>query len=441
MFQTHRSYIAVVLTMFCATAMADPSIVQPSLRAWAQAAKTGRADAWILGDSIAGAFDSGFSDAISNHFGMAGTGIYSYGGGGNGSYFTTPPFPLGSNGWDEEPLAVRADRRDFVTSSGVPATAGVSTAQFYATFLSPSPYLDPQAAYDWHLWTASPDGGGSMQAQRQIGGVTIPESHPPIATATPSAGLQHSTFHFGAISGHPGEDASVQLVNTTNTSILYSRLTKSGATGATVTTWSYGGHSARDFYYDKYLGGPTSQAGRGQFLGALTEGGSGKLMVTIEEGTNDASPTIADAPSVHGILPGNGAAAFTDNVTSLIDGIKSDWIAAGKPADDLSFLVLGMYQYGHRSADELATHHAFTQGLESLALSRADVSFVDLYDIAPSWDQANALGYMVDDVHATTLGGIVYSNAIFNQIDPVPEPSAAFIFLCMPILMHRRRSP
>jgi lysophospholipase L1-like esterase len=231
------------------------------------------------------------------------------------------------------------------------------------------------------------------------------------------------------------------LIDTSNTSILYSRLIKPGATGATVTTWSYGGHGALDLYNDKYLAGPTSSAGRGEFLSAMTDGGSGKLMVVLEEGTNDAADTLATRPSVHGLLPGNSPAAFQDNMASLIDGIKGDWATAGKNPADLSFLVLGMYEYGHRTADEQAVHRQFTQELEDLAHARSDVSFVDLFSIAPSWDQAFAMGYMADDVHPTILGATVYSQAIFDQIvTPTPEPAAGLILLlAAPLVLARRR--
>jgi hypothetical protein len=191
-------------------------------------------------------------------------------------------------------------------------------------------------------------------------------------------------------------------------------------------------------YNDKYLGTST-QAGRTAYLNALTDGGSGKLMVVLEEGTNDATPTLANTPSVHGILPGNSPAAFQDNMASLIDGLKSDWAAAGKNPSDLSFLVLGMYQYGNRTDAEQLVHRQFAQGLEDLAHARGDVSFIDLYDIAPSWDQAYALGYMADDVHATDLGATVYSQAIFNQIVPEPAGVASLLVPLVMGTMGRRR--
>ena len=435
------------------SAKAEPSVIQPGIRSWVAAAKTGRADIWFIGDSIAGSFDAGFNTAAAKYVGLAGTGLANDGSGGNVgtgtntnyTYTVSPPYPLNSDGWDVSPTAVRPDRQSYVRSFGEPITAGASPAQFYSYFLSPGTHLDPQAAYDWNIYTASPDGGGSMQARRFMinnGNESAMQVTAPIVTQTPASGLQRSVFHFNTTTGYDGLISDTQLINTTDTSVLYSRMLKPGTpTGATVTTWSYGGHNAHDMYTDKYAAGPSSQAGRGQFLTAMTDGGSGKLMVTLEEGTNDASPTLANTPSLlNGILPGNSPAAFADNMTALIDGIKSDWISTGKPAGDLSFLVLGMYDYGHQSPDSVATHLAFSDQMRTLAQSRGDVSFIDLHDIAPTWDQANALGYMVDDVHPTVLGATVYSDALFQQLtSPIPEPSCLTLTLIVPLLLARRR--
>ena len=431
------------------SASADPSVIQPGMRAWVQAATTGRADAWFLGDSIAGSFDAGFSHALSQHFGLAGTGLGNYAFRGNFgtsaspnyTYYITPP---PGNNWDGSASSVRADRQSYITAFDPPITAAAAPAKFYGIQVNPGGYLDPQAAYDWHVYTTSPDGGGSMQAQRMartLPSDTVIQTTPAIPTLASASGLQDSVFHLDADPAHAGLGSVGILVNTTNTSVLYSRFVKPNTTGATLTTWAYGGHNAYDFYHDIYLAGPSSQAGRAQYLSALTGGGSGKLMVTIEEGTNDNSSTLTNVPSIHGILPGNSPAAFADNVTSLIDGIKSDWTVAGKAPDDLSFLVLGMYDYGHRTPEELAPHLAYSDQLAALARSRSDVSFVDLHDIAPTWEQAYAMGYMSDDVHPTVAGGIVYSDAIFNQLTSTPEPSTALLVLStFPLLLARRRT-
>src|SRR5262249_45505257 len=145
------------------------------------------------------------------------------------------------------------------------------------------------------------------------------------------------------------------------------------AKGITITNWGYGGHGAHDMYYDKYMSLSSTAEGRAAYLSALTDGNSGKLMVTIEEGTNDTNTALTNIPSGHGLPPGNGVPALRDNVESLVDAVKSDWIVAGKTPADLSFLVLGMYQYGSPAPLEAD----FTQQMRDLALSRSDVSFID----------------------------------------------------------------
>src|SRR5258706_7136944 len=150
-------------------AEADPSILQPIMTDWVNAAKTSRADIWLIGDSIAGTFDAGFSDAAAKHFGLAGTGVANDAGGGNGSYTITPTYPLGSNGWDISNSAVRADRQDHILSVGEPITAGASSAQFFDVYGNGG-YLGPQAPYDWHPFTPSPNSRGSPQAKRLIPG-------------------------------------------------------------------------------------------------------------------------------------------------------------------------------------------------------------------------------------------------------------------------------
>jgi hypothetical protein len=437
----------IALTMVAAASTrADPTILQPDIKNWVSAAQTSRADILFVGDSIARAFNEGFSTAAAAHFGLAGTGIASDANSTAAGWTITPPYPLGTQGWDNSLQAVPSGAQGFVSTFGEPSTAGATPGQNITFYLNPHALLDNQAAYDWHVWTASPPGvTGSMQARRLLAqdNYATLQTDDPIATSGAGGGatpLQHSVFHFDALSGHDSQITAGNLYNVTNTSVLYSRLLKPGATGVTVTSWQYGGHTALDMYNDKYLG-TTTQAGRAAYLNAVTDGGSGKLMVVLEEGTNDATSALANTPSVHGILPGNSPAAFQDNMASLIDGFKSDWAAAGKDPSDLSFLVLGMYQYGNLTDADQLVHRQYAQELEDLAHTRSDVSFIDLYDIAPPWDQAYAMGYMADGVHATDLGATVYSQAIFDQIVPEPGALAALSVPLVVAALGRRRGP
>src|SRR2546423_5757906 len=300
---------AVVLTLAAALGAAgvrgDPTIIHPDVVQWLTAAQQSRADVWFVGDSVANPFDAGFTAAAASHFGLAGTGVGTDFSPDNGHVTIAPSYPLNSNGGDHGGGAVPASRQYYVLSFGEPTTVGSPPNNFpFGYFVNPGGNFDPQAAVDWHFWTASPAAGGSMRAEQLVpASQTVLQTSVPIATATPANGLQHSVVHFNGTSGNAGQTVQGTLIDTSNTSILYSRLTKPGATGATVTTWSYGGHGALDLYNDKYLAGPTSPAGRGQFLGAMTDGGSGKLLVVLEEGTNDASADLANRPSVNGVLP------------------------------------------------------------------------------------------------------------------------------------------
>ena len=62
-----RTVCASVLLLLVATkVIAIPSVIQPSIKDWVNAAQTNRADLLLLGDSIAQSFDAGFSNAAYN---------------------------------------------------------------------------------------------------------------------------------------------------------------------------------------------------------------------------------------------------------------------------------------------------------------------------------------------------------------------------------------
>src|SRR5256885_8163406 len=91
--------VLLLATVAALPSGAIPSVVQPGVANWVNAAKTGRADLFLLGDSIAQSLDAGFSNAAFNRFGLAGTGTASDTSGGYvGSistprYVISPPFP------------------------------------------------------------------------------------------------------------------------------------------------------------------------------------------------------------------------------------------------------------------------------------------------------------------------------------------------------------
>lgn len=382
----------------------------------------------ILGDSIVlsggDGWDAGFTAAASQHLGIAGTGVIAdayFSGAGEG--FTN----WGSFGWIQSASAVPANRQGHAWYGSVTTD---STPRSTWGWIVGGTTLRNDQPLDLHLWTASPETGGSFSAYRRYGSAPYARelALPAIATATPPTGLQRSVFSFPAAPDNAARNYFLQ--DATNTSILYSRMAAPGATGVTVTSWGYGGHPTLDFY-NIWLNGTFSQEGRLAWLAAIVDGGSGKLNVVIGEGFNDRHET---RPSLAGNPNGSSPEAFADNVRGFIGLIRNDWNALGRPANDLSFTLLGMYSTGD---DQLIRLYA--EQLAQLAAGDPGISFVDLYSISPLADQARELGYLVDSVHPSRAGALAYSELAFSAIVPEPATAALATLAASALLMRRRR--
>jgi hypothetical protein len=417
-------------------------VINRSALDWVEAARTGRADVLVMGDSTVGTFYAGIERAINKHIGLAGTGLAGVGNNYNGYAIGGPPTPE-QYGWTYDLAAAPAVRRSYTWNGTGTATAGSSAASQYSFFVSPGGLFDAQAAYRWDVFAAATTpAGGSMSARRGLAEspYTVNYILPAQPTIAPAAapGLQKVSFQFPAVPGYDGLSTQGNLIDVTNTSVFYSRLLKSDPTGATVTFWNQGGASSLDFLQQNYLQGPSSAEGRGQFYTAMTSGGSGKLMVILYFGLNDRGR--ASVPSAHGITPGNSPAAYLDNMTTLIDNVRADWAAAGKDPDDLSFLVNGLYVDGYdaTSNDERGRTREFARALHDLALARPDVSFFDIFAHAPDYDTAWSLGYMNDPVHPSLLGATVYADATIAALVPEPAAGATLAAAAIAIGMRRR---
>jgi hypothetical protein len=389
-------------------------VIQPSAQEWVAAAQYSRADMLVLGDSTVTHFFGGMTDAAKNTFGLAGSGLITMHSDLNTGYSITPPQPLGSYNWTQGTEAIAPDMRDYAWSQNLASTAGSTPAQGLGFWLGPSPYLNPAAAYDWHVYTSSP-GDGSMAARRRLGRqpYTLLQSLPAVPTGTNPDGLTHSVFSFGALPDQYAGDITLgDLHDVTNTTVFYSRLIKPNTTGVTVSGWTYGGKMTLDFLQDKYLGGPTSPRGRQQMLSALTDGGSGKLMVVIFEGLNDRGYDWR--PSYSGLLPGNTPAAYVDNISALVNAIRTDWIGAGKNVDDLSIVTIGNYEWEADQTSSLGREYA--AALREYAQSDPNVSFIDLWNVSPTYQQSRQLNYIDDPVHATFDGTKVFSDGFFKTL-------------------------
>jgi lysophospholipase L1-like esterase len=413
-----------------------PVVSNSGTQAWVAAARTSRADLLIIGDSVTtfqgDGWDAGMIQAAHEHFGLAGTGLMDgrgIDGDGYGSY------QVPGAGWDQDPAAAPAARAGHVWKS-VHSAGTTARNDLGVGLAAGNAVLPAGGAYDLHVWSASAAGGGQMGAYRRSAALsTFPQrrtTFAPVATATPEADLQHTAFNFPAVPGTDAHGHEFFLEATTDTSVYYTRLSRAGATGVTVSSWGYGGKSTLDFYNDLYAGGTMTPAGRAAWLGAVVDGGSGKLNVVIAEGFNDRNETT---PSVHGIEPGSSAAAFADNVTSLMDRLRQDWALAGKPVSDLSFTLLGMYD----DADTGTRLREYAAALHDLSVADPSVSFVDLYLLAPTFEQAQALGYLADDVHPTRAGAIAYSRLVMDAIVPEPTGAAAVLLVALPLLHRSRR--
>ena len=426
-------------------ALAFPSVIHQAARDWSNAAKNDRADVFLLGDSIAQSLDGGLTNAIQNNYGVAGSGITAsigasgYTTAGLASFEMSYPFPNGSMGLSENISDVPSARQGYVLTFGAPVTAAATPGNFLSFFLQPNTYLPESAAYDWHLYTTTPVGlSGSMTATRlmQQAPNTIYQVVGPLSTATPVGNnLQHSVFSFNAIPSAAGVYSGAHLTDITNTSILYSRILRPNVKGATITSWGYGSKSTLDMITDKL--NPMTAQGRATFLNAMVDGGSGKLMVMIEEGNNDHA---FSTPSIRGVAPTNTAAGFNDNLTYLMDIIRQAWVLTGRTSNDLSFLLIGLYEKNPiADPDGSAFIRGSAQVMRDVANANADTSFVDIYSFAPNWLAASNAGYMADDIHPTMVGANFYANGIVAQLLPEPTSLSAIALISIALLRRKNR--
>ena len=306
--------------------------------------------------------------------------------------------------------------------------------------------LPTNTAYNWDLYTAGGAGGGSTAAYRRIAtadngyGYNFLEAAPTASIPSLSTGLTKVTFSFDA---NPYSNAPQEfwLANATNVSVLYSRLTLPGAKGVTVSSLGYGGKDTHQFYTDILQS--MSPDGRSTYLQSLIDGSnSGKLNIVLAEGFNDRND---NSESVHDVAPGNTPAGFEDNMNSMISLLRSDWSRLGYSPNNLSFTLIGMYQDGYEPSDASGPLHAFAADEMSMAAADPQISFVDLYDDAPTYAAGEALGDFQsypgqpdDLIHPSVSGAQLYSNIVMGVI-AAPEPASLGVFATGLLMMARRR--
>ncbi|MEL7239927.1 MAG: hypothetical protein AAGK78_13800, partial [Planctomycetota bacterium] len=259
---------------------------------WVDAARAGRADMLVLGDSTVlfggHGFDAGLIRAGADEFGLAGTGLLSArtaaGERHNSFVVTSAGFskvsPAGA------PSAVAGYAWEGVT------VAGSSNASRFHTRIdvADSPLLSSSGAYEWNIYAAGLSDEARLTAYRRLGSSPYSTLQSMPATSVTEGAIDRLRFGFTAQPDAGNRPHEFSLQNTRDTAILYNRLQTAENRGITVTSWGYGGKTTLDFYRDRLLS--MSDAGRAAWLSAMVDGSdSGKLNVVLIEGFNDRNET------------------------------------------------------------------------------------------------------------------------------------------------------
>lgn len=421
-----------------ALAQAVPDVIHSGTTAWFSAAKVGRADMLVIGDSTVlhngDGWDTGFNLAMQNTpgIGLAGSGLQNgYPGEGeqyiigsqSGSAFdggSGVPVPAGYAGY---------------TWKGIVDTAGSTPAGTLLASVTESAPKKPQGG-DWTLYTAAGPGGGSVSGFNRYGEppYSMLQTIPTTPLSNPATGLQKTVLHLDQ-APNTSLAQEYRLDTVTNAAIFYSRVTTPGAPGATITSWQYGGRGTKDFLQEQYLNGGMTAAGRQAWLNAIVDGGSGKLNIVIAEGFNDRNEF--GQLSADGIHASSTPEGFSANMQALIGNLRADWAAGGNNASNLSFTLLGMYpDIDSQQAPIVIQQYAAEEA--KLAAADAQISFVDLFGKVPDYNTAVADGYMYDAVHLSRDGAIAYGQVAVNAL--VPEPSSlGLVGIAFVGLFARRR--
>ena len=429
----------------------DP-VIREGVAAWVQAALTGRADVLVLGDSVVFkdgvGWDGGLSAGFDRTLGLAGTGLLSGNyGNSNGAGYGYESFGQNPSNWGFEFLpgtdvaAITNDeinsdeyarsqhpwgeltvnpRRGTVTQLGVQVSQEGDTADPDQAFTFEA-YVSGDGAL-YNVTRTAADGSTVQVGLQQLSGTetqlvsfdfaagaTADDAFRSIAITDPS---QLSFVPFG----------SDRTLDETPLTVSNFRLLETDSTGATVTSWGYGGESTREFFAEQYE--PLGEENRAELLDRVVEGGSGKLLVFVMEGLNDKKE---DQPSLNGIQDGDSTEAFIDNVDTLINQVRSDWAAAGNDSADLEFITFGTYDQ-----DSNVELEGYSAALQQHALDTEDVSFIDLRTLSGglTLDQMVDLGYITgpangDFIHLTESGSVFYGEAIATLLAQTATPEVA----------------
>jgi len=363
----------------------------------------------ILGDSVVvfggHGWDDGLNRAGAERYGLAGTGLLYETSSGDGFRLIT------QFGWITDPDAAPAPLTNFAVASHV-YTTGTGSQRRIGVLVNASSAL-AGAPLELSAWGVSASGADVLRGAARLGispFSTIFQS----ATQTllfPAPGIDHVAFSIdGNLTAQP-TPLDYFISGSDDSSYVYVRALKQDDRGITVTSVGLGGQSVRSLYTNMWTGGIWDAQGRAAFLDAIVQGGSGKLLVPIFEGFNDRNES---QPSLTlGILPGNSPAAFGDNIDTLIGAVQADWASTGRPSDDLSFVIFGMYDINGDNTQLID----YSDGLRTYAQGTTGVSYLDLRSFGVSFDQGQGQGLFADGLHLNRSGTQFYSRRIFDVLE------------------------
>ena len=431
-------------------------VIREGVAAWVQAALTDRADVLVLGDSVVFidgvGWDGGLSAGFDRTLGLAGTGLLSGNfTNSNGAGYGYESFGQNPSNWffefvpgtDVDALTndeINSD--EFARSQHPFGQITVNPGRGTATEIG----VQVSAQGD----TAEPDRAFTFEAYVSGDGAVYNVTRTAADGTTEAVGLQQvvgeetQKVSFAFAAGETAADAfqsvaitepsplsfipfgSDRTLNETPLTVSNFRLLETGSTGATVTSWGYGGESTREFVEEQYR--PLGQENRAEILNRVVDGGSGKLLVFIMEGLNDRNETQA---SLNGIEDANSSEAFVDNVSTLIAEVRSDWEAAGNDASDLEFVTFGTYDQNSDVRLE-----GYSAALQQHALDNEGVSFIDLRTLSEglTLDEMVELGFIngvfpdgsgEDFIHVTEAGAVFYGEAIASLLAATATPELA----------------
>lgn len=377
---------------------------------WAVAAKEGRADMLLFGDSIVaygqGGWSNGIAQAAQRSVGLAGAGLQAPG---YGFPFVWSTY-TGARTWASGPYTSSLDAGvQSLTPSGNNYEVGTNFA-FDGTGVD-LVSLDLTQPMDWHVFANGRTPNSQLQAQRDRRtnspwSSTILQTSAIRPVAQQSTGLTDYVFSFDG-TDDPGDwNRFLFTPASRETSIYYTKLVHPGKTGMTVSGWSYSGGTTQTFRDLYYNDARFTADGRDALYQSLVAGNSGKLNVAITFGVNDAG-TVS-------------ATEYEASIRGLIDDVRRDWTAAGLAPSDLSFTLLSAYQVNREtySPARFDILESFRAVLDGIAAGDSQVSFIDMWEAGPTWTQAVANQYLDDRVHPSPLGTRTYGEVFMNQFMP-----------------------